>query len=194
MEGNIEVTARDESTVDSKVHLAEIDWTQAFDFENTPNRRVFSANVQGLTNEQIVAKVDASMAQGGTGIPHSQVMDRMDSIICKAETSRSMSSGVSSVGHVGVGSNMCQTVQYHPVQGDVFQITWLSHVDRSYIDEFFACEASDSETVVARMLGNQLSWRNRPYVFRKGDVLFIRPSHEVVAAFQRLTVELADKE
>lgn len=87
-----------------------------------------------------------------------------------------------------VSVGMCSSAPWMPSAGDTFQIRWLHHDDRSYLDEFFTCEAADGECVVARMIG-ATSYRARPYVFRRGDVAFTKPSEQVLDAFNRLTAE-----
>lgn len=94
----------------------------------------------------------------------------------------------------GVGSNVVGacSAPYMPVKGDTFQIHWLGHQDRSYLDSFFYCEASDADTVIARM-HDATRYRKRAYVFRRGDVGFIKPSEEVLEAYNRLVRELKDE-
>jgi hypothetical protein len=105
-------------------------------------------------------------------------------------TGRMSSRSMESV-RVGPGLSV-GNAPYMPAKGDTFQIRWLGHHDRSYLTDFFLCQAVDAETVIATM-HNATGYRNHAYVFRRGDVGFIKPSEEVVETYRRLSEKLKDE-
>lgn len=102
------------------------------------------------------------------------------------------SSGRIALGHgLGADSEKCaQNAVWMPGKGQVFQIKWLAIQDRSYLENFFRCEAADSETVIATMVNVEPGcYRDRTYVFRRGDVAFLKPGAGVYETYLELELQ-----
>lgn len=168
---NIVVTLAGEELVKSSVYVREIDCSTA----------ILSSTGRVGLHPIAFEPMDPWYQPAGLSKSESSEVKSKSAQVRQQLHGHKTNSAVVSVG-------MCSTAPWMPSAGDTFQISWLQHSDRSYLEDFFTCEAADGECVVARMIG-ATSYRARPYVFRRGDVAFTKPSEQVLDAFNRLTAE-----